>query len=335
VPRLARSVFVVVFCLVTLPGWAAQRRVALIHGDAELVRALTLALSAWDVATLLVDESEPASNQPDAMQQAVQLASRLEVDGLVWTSQTPESSLLWVYDARTGQLTARVLMERAPFSSAAAAGIALSVKTALRASVQPPEAPAPLAPVAPSRPAPRPTPQPAPRLAHVLLRAGVDAQVVADHVRRAWFSLDSVVWLGARRRVGAGLRLGAAPWLSIEDARFSGRFRELAFGPAAEFRLLASRHVEASVFVSGAAHASFLDGTLSRDGAHVEATRYRVSIDTGAQIELAVGGGVFAGVGANVAYFPKYQRYLVEGRPIFSPWRLIPGAGAHLALQLP
>lgn len=328
-PQLARSLLVVL-CLVALPAWGAQRRVALVHGDAELVRALTLALSAWDVATVLVDESEPASTQPDAMQQALQLAARLQVDGLVWTSQTPESSLLWVYDARTGQLTARILTERAPFSSAAAAGIALSVKTALRASVQPPEAPAPLAPAAPLRPAPPPTSRPA----HVLLRAGVDVQAVADHVRRAWFSLDSVVWLGGRRRVGAGLRFGAAPWLTIDDPRFAGRFRELSFGPTAELRLLASRHVAASVFVSGAAHASFLDGTLTRDGAHVQATRYTASLDAGAQIELPLGGGVFAGVGAQATYFPKFQRYLVEGRPIFSPWRLIPASGAHLALQL-
>lgn len=326
-PGLARSLFVVASLLVSLPAWGAQTRVALIHGDAELLRALSLALSAWDVATVPVDESEPASSQPDAMQQAAELARRLQVDGIVWTSETQEGSLLWVYDARTDQLTARVLAERAPFSSAAAAGIALSVKTALRASVQPPEAPPPNAPAA--------LPEPAPEPARVLLRAGLEAQALGARVTRAWFSLSSVVWLGARRRFGAGLRLGGGPELGIADRSFRGRFRELSFGPTAELRLFATPRIGASVFAAGAAHASFLDGTLSRDGRHVEAKRYTVSVDAGAHVDVAIGGGLFVGINAQAAYFAKYQRYLVEGRPVFAPWRMIPAAGAHLALELP
>jgi len=331
VPRRARSLFVLVISLVALPAWGAQRRIALIHGDAEVLRALELALSPWDVATIPVDEREPASSQPDAMHQAAELSARLEVDGIVWSSETPEGSLLWVYDARTGQITARALTERAPFSSAAAAGIALSVKTALRASVQPAE-PAPKAVhLAPALPPVRPEPAP-PR---VLLRAGLDMQVVATRVARAWFALGSVVWLGAHRRVGAGLRLGAAPGLTVEDPRFSGHFRELCFGPSAEFRLLSWRRIGASAFVSAAAHASFLDGTLSRDGARVEAKRYTVTLDVGARIDVAMGGGLFVGLAAQAAYYTRYQRYLVEGQPVFAPWRVMPAAGAHLGLELP
>lgn len=339
VPRLAPSLFAVALLLAALPAWGAQRRVALIDGDAELLRALSLALSAWDVATIPVSESVPASSQPDAMREAAQLVARLQVDGIVWTSETAEGSLLWVYDAATGQITARALTERSPFSSATAAGLALSVKTALRPSVEPP--PAPAATTAPAATAPTaaqaplaPTP-PEPGPARVLLRAGLDAQVLSEHLTRAWFSLGSVVWLGAHRRVGAGLRLGLGPELAITGPRFSGHFRELSFGPVAEFRLLSWRRFVGSAFIAGAAHASFLDGTLSRDGARVEAKRYTVSVDAGAQFEMAVVGGVLVGVNAQAAYFTKYQRYLVEGRAVFAPWRVSPAAGAHLALELP
>lgn len=325
--RIARLLLAVALCLSALPGWAAERRVALLRGDDELERALALALSAWQVETIPLDEDVPASAQPRAMEQASELARRLHLDGVVWISEAAEGSLLWIYDARSGETTTRVLAERPPFQSATAAGVALSVKTALRASFEPP-------PPATS-PIPAPTPRaPEPPSPRVALKVALDAQLVAERTARPWFSFGSVVWLGRRRSYGAGLQFGASPALNIEGATFAGRFRELSLGPTLEVRLLDTARISISGLLGAGVQASLLDGTLAKDGARVEATRYHVRVDVGGQLDFRLGGGPFLGLHAQAAYFIGYDRYLVDGQPVFAPWRVVPSSGAHFGVEL-
>ena len=119
--------------LSALPINAAERRVALIGDDAELLRALSLALSPWGVETVQVSAQLPQSSQPEAVLEAGELAVQFELDWVVWLSESPLGSLLWVYETRNRELTTRMLQERSPLGSAAAASVALTVKTALRA----------------------------------------------------------------------------------------------------------------------------------------------------------------------------------------------------------
>ena len=303
---------------------AAERRVALIRGDAELLRALSLALSAWEVETIPIDAPLPESSQPRAVLQAGELARRFHLDGVVWISQAPEGSLLWIYDARSGEITTRVLAEPPPFHGAAAAGVALSVKTVLRTSVEP-------APVARER-ATEPKQEPAP--GRVTLRATLDAQLLADRQAQTRLSLVSIVWLGAQRRAGLGLRLGAGLGVDLETPAFFGRYRDLAFGPAAQLRVLTAQHLSVSIFAGGALHVALLDGTLARDGTQAVVKRYNPSVDAGGQLDLRLGRGLFVGLGAQASFLLGYQRYLVESKPVFAPWRITPSGGGHLGLEL-
>src|SRR5688500_9374970 len=112
-----------------MTAWADQRRVAVLRPDHELLRAVSLALSPWGIETIGSDEALPKSSQPEAVQVASRLARQLEVEAIVWITRLKDGSLLWVFDLRTGDVTARILPEGPPFDSAAAAAVALSVKT--------------------------------------------------------------------------------------------------------------------------------------------------------------------------------------------------------------
>jgi hypothetical protein len=319
-----------------VPSHAAERRVALIRADHELLRQLSLALAAWDVRTLPLDVNAPASTQPQSLIDATDLAFRLKLDGVVWVSDSADGSLLWVYDAGTREITTRAIAERPPFSSATAAGLALSVKTTLRASVEPAALAERRAPPKPARTAPAMAQafQPRPTLPRVEVRAAVAAQSVSATAQRAWIGLHNTLWLGGARRLGLGLRVGAGSEVPIDAPGFRGKLREVGFGPSIELRLLSSRHWLASALVGSALQIPMLDGTLTRDSVFVEAKRYNVSMDVGAALDLRLTPGLNLGVDLKLAYLVAYQRYLVEAQPVFSPWRLIPSGGAHVAVEL-
>jgi hypothetical protein len=328
--------------LSALPINAAERRVALIGDDTELLRALSLALSPWGVETVQVTAQLPQSSQPEAVLEAGELAVQFDLDWVVWLSESPLGSLLWVYETRNRELTTRVLQDHSPLGSAAAASVALTVKTALRASVEP-ETAVSSAPLTPPAPGPPPAPAPTPWLpsqlsppssAAVSLRAGGGAQAVADHRLQGRLSLGGVVWLGARQNTGLGLRLSGGTGVSIEAPSFSGSYRDISFGPFAEFRVLTGRRLVASLFVGGAVHASQLEGRVARGDVRAEETRYNAAAQAGGQIELRLGSGFLIGIGAEASVLIGYPRYLVDGAPVFEPWRFSPSGGGQVGLEL-
>jgi hypothetical protein len=317
----------------SLTAQAAERRVALVQGDPELQRALTLALAAWDVETIASDAELPQPAQPQAVMQAAALARQLGVDGVVWISASAEGSVLWVFDAHTGEATTRVLTESPPFGSATAAGVALSVKTALRTSVEPGQPklePSPPADV----PAPAPAIEPRRERERVTLKVGGEAQFVADGAAQARLTLSSVVWLSESPRLGVGLALAGGDGVAVSTPSFVGRYRDLSFGPGLHLRLLSRKILAASVFVGGALHAALLDGTVVPDATDAAVKRYNLSVDGGAQLDFRLGAGFYVGLAAQAAYLPAYQRYLVDGAPVFSPWRLTASAGGHCGVEL-
>jgi hypothetical protein len=339
--QVVARLVVLVLCLACGQARAAAPRVALLSRDPELQRALSVALSAWNIETVPLDVPPPAASQPEALAEATGLGRELELLGMVWLTETETGSLLWVFETETRELTLRAIGERPPFDGATAAGIALSVKTTLRAELlrhQPSAPPLPSPPPAPPTPTPPrrapqapPLPEEPPR---VQTQAALHAQLRASEALRAWFSLHSTIWLGVRRSAGIGLDLGAGSAVSVHGPTFAGSFRELAFGPSADFRVLARPSWLLATAVGGTIHASSLSGTLSRDGAAGEAARYSVSLDAAAWLDVRVGRGVCIGIGARAAYFIGYQRYLVEGQTVFAPWRLVPSGGAHVGFEL-
>src|SRR6187455_2733000 len=98
-----------------------ERRIVVLQPDEELLRAVGLSLSAWGIETTQSDATPPEPSQPEAVQAASRLARELGVEAVVWVSSADQGSLLWVFDARAGDVTTRLLTETPPFDSAGAA----------------------------------------------------------------------------------------------------------------------------------------------------------------------------------------------------------------------
>jgi len=322
VRTLTALLFAGVTAFATAAG-AGPRRIAVLEPDDELVRAITLSLSPWDVETTRSDATPPELSDPAAVERATRLARRLQVEAVIWISRTEQATLLWVFDAATGNVTARMLAEAPPFDGAAAAAVALSVKTALRTSS-----------IAP--PAERFGAEIAPATAHHALafELGGAGHWISEQALEARFELGAVAWLLLERRLGVALELSAGPGVSVGDERFRGRYRELGAGGELRLRLLGAPPLSAALSFGGALHWTRLEGTLTASTLHRDVTRRSAALDAEALLNVDVGGGAYFGVSAGLTYSPAYRRYLVEGTPVFSPWPLAPNLAGHIGVGL-
>lgn len=320
-------------------AWASQRQIAVLQPDEELLRAVSLALSPWGLETMSSDAPLPGSSQPEAAQAASRLARQLEVEALVWITSPGRGSLLWVFDVRTGNVTTRQVPQTPPFDSASAAAVALSVKTVLRSStVAPPEerfgAPAPPAQAERGTTARTTTIQPPPAegtAASTNTATASDVAAVEIGASGYWIGkreidprleLAGVLWIPAARRVGLSLETSSGPGVRVDTPDYEGRYRELVFGARARFRVVPVQGLWAVFALGGAAHFAMLRGTLTADSLDRDVNRLNGSLDFETSINFDVSSGVYLGVGAGTAYFPRYRRYLVHGNPVFSPWPL-------------
>jgi hypothetical protein len=299
-----------------------QRRIAVLRPDDELFRAITLSLSPWGVETRKSDAPLPAPSQPEAVQVASRLARELGVEAVVWVTSSERGSLLWVFDARAGDVTTRLLDETPPFDSASAASVALSVKTVLRSSVVAPPA---------ERFGAEPARAPAARVFSLELGAGLNW--LDERKREPRIELGATAWIAARGRLGVNVEVSSGPGVDIDEPSFSGRYREFVAGGKARFRMLHDPGLSAALGLGGALHFTRLDGTLVESSLARNVNRTNVSLDLDASLSVMLGRHAYLGGSIGVAYFPTYRRYLVEGTPVFSPWRLVPSLGAHFGVE--
>lgn len=338
---MTKLAFVLLSCalvLATASARGAGRRIALLHGDPELQRALALALAAWDVETVPLDLQ--LNEEPDsaARVQAAELAARLRLEGVVWVSSTPEGSRLSVFDSHTGELTVRNLEEVPPFASTTAASLALSVKTALRPSVEQALEPASVAPARrallpqtrrPAR-ADRAFAPPSPRAS---LRAMFDVAWLARDKVAPHVGLGTTLWLGSRRRWGTTLQLSLGTGVDVNAPELVARYRDFSIGLGGQWRWLDAGSVSSSFVLGGALRAASLDGTWSEDRS-IAVTRYNPAGVAAFQLELRVAGPWLVGLELSACLLARYQRFLVADRPVFAPYRLTPSAGASLGAAL-
>lgn len=313
---------------------ATQPRIAVLKPDEELLRAVTLALSAWGLQTIQSGASFPSSTLPEAAREASRLAEQLDVEALVWVTRLEQGSLVWVFDAATGDMTMRRLSESSPFDSAAAAAVALSVKTALRnTAVAPPsERLVSREGLSAGRSEEPPTPLPARRAATLELGA------VGHWLERDALALELRVagslWFRAERNLGLTLGVSWSPGLAIDAPAYRGRYRDSsAFGRAC-FRPLQTALVSTTVGLGGGLHWTTLDGTLTADASQSGARRVSASLDLEASIAANLHESFYLGAGFGASYLPAYPRYLVAGRSIFSPARLTAYLGAFSGVAL-
>ena len=313
---------------------ATQPRIAVLQPDEELLRAVSLALSAWGLQTLRSDASFPSSTLPEAVRLASHLAQQLEVEALVWVTRLEQGSLIWVFDAATGDMTMRRLPESSPFDSAAAAAVALSVKTALRSTA--------VAPPSERLVSRDGLPTERAETQHTSLQANRAATVELGAVGH-WFARDALalelrlagsLWFRTERDLGLSLGASWSPGLAIESPAYRGRYRDFnAFGRAC-YRPIQTSIVVTTVALGGALHWTALDGTLISDGSERGVQRVSASVDLEASIATSLSGPFYLGAVFGGSYLPAYPRYLVAGEPIFSPAQVTAYLGAFSGVAL-
>jgi hypothetical protein len=311
--------FVAVLCFTAAAG-ANQRRIAVLQPDEELLRGVSLALAPWGIETTSSNAPLPKSSQPEAVRVAAQLARRLEVEALVWITRIEQGSLLWVFDVRTGEVTTRLISETPPFDGAAAAAVALSVKTVLRATVVAP--PAERFGLQP--PPPTTDSVSAPRDSVSAVEVGAGSHWIGTSRRDLRVRLAGVLWFWAAPRLGLALVVSSGLGLRIDHPDYSGRYREFVAGARARFRIVDLSGFSTIIGLGGAAHWAKLQGTLTADSHPGNVDRLNGSFDIEASFNFDVTEALYLGASIGAAYSPSYRRYLVGGEPIFAPWPVTP-----------
>ncbi len=306
------------------PALADPRQVAVLEPDLELLRALDLALSPWGVETVRSD-APPAASAPEAIRIASGLATKLGVEAVVWISRTEQGSLLWVFDAETDEVSTRMLPSAPPFDGAAAAAVALSVKTVLRASTVAPPGERFGAPLA------EPVPTPSGDEPTLALEIGGALSIRARDELEPRLEIAPVLWLG--RYFGLALEAATGPGVSVEKAGYRGRYNEIVVGGEARFRFFRGSALSASASLGGSAHWATLRGAV--DGALEQSVRrLNASLDAEAHASVALGAGVYLGASLGAAYFPIYRRYLVRGAPVLTPGPFGTSFGGYFGVEI-
>jgi hypothetical protein len=108
------------------------RRVAAIDPDAELARALNIALSPWGttVTKVQIDVTAPIVDE-----RARAIAQQTHADVVMWVSEHHGHYAVWIYDVASDHTSLRDLTTSPPFDATTAASVALSVKALLRLTV--------------------------------------------------------------------------------------------------------------------------------------------------------------------------------------------------------
>jgi hypothetical protein len=324
---------------------AEERPVMLIGGGPSFRDALTVALSPWELRVVALEAPAPRPSMPRAADEARALAQRSGASGLVWIAVDEGEPSLWVYDASTEQVVSRRISTPPPFDAPTAAAAALSVKTLLRSSTVAPReerlgAPAASPPrdtssssgreVTPAEGTTPATPPARPWLRAELEGAG---RAIASQLD-ARASLGVSAWVGARRDIGFALAAGFGPGLSVDAARFTGRFAEVGVSPSVRLRLPLGDRLVLEPRLGMSVHATSIDGVAVLTARPAAASRLDGSLDAALALELMPTRtfGVALDVGA--ATMLRYQRYVVESDAVFELHPVQAFAGLRLTTSL-
>jgi hypothetical protein len=113
-------------------GSTESHRVAAIDPDAELARALNIALSPWGTTVTKVQLDASA---PIVAERARAIAEETHADVVMWVSEHHGHYAVWIYDVASDHTSLRDLTMSPPFDATTAASVALSIKALLRLTV--------------------------------------------------------------------------------------------------------------------------------------------------------------------------------------------------------
>ncbi len=284
---------------------AESHRVAAVDPDAQLTRALDVALSAWGASIVEVRSQAPGATMPIAVDRARIMAREAGADVVVWVSSAEDGYALWIYDAASDHASARELDSPPPFDAATAAGVALAVKTLLRATV--------VAPPGERFGAPETD-----GAWTVGAFVGGSARLGTSLPIEGRLGLHAAVWPAPfSRRVGLSLDLETGSGSPVMAPTFSGRIADAAARLAVATRVPVGARLEGELSVGAAAHRVNLDGVVLDRPLHVSATRIDATIEPRLGVELVLlHGRLRLEPWFGLTLWTQWQRFFVHGSQV-------------------
>lgn len=284
---------------------AETHRVAAVDPDTQLARALDVALSAWGASIVEVHREAPGATMPIAVDRARIMARDAGADVVVWVSSAEDGYSLWIYDAASDHASARELDTPPPFDAATAAGVALAVKTLLRATV--------VAPPAERFGAPETEGS-----WKVGASVGAAARLGASLPAEGRLGLHASVWpTSLHHHWGLSLDFETGNGAPAETPTFSGRLTDAALRLGVGARVPVVAHVDAELSVGAAAHLVNLDGVVLDRASNVSETRVDGAVEPRLAVELVLlRGRLRLAPWFGLTLWPRWQRFLVRGSQV-------------------
>jgi hypothetical protein len=341
-----------------------ERRVALLNADPPIARALTVALSPWQLGVVPASALAPIGDLETASAGARVIATDQNADVVVWIApaqRAGERGSLWVYDTANQQLVVRRLIVSPPFDAAAAAAVALSVKTILRSSplvsqftqAASDDTSAPSAPSATARPA---TVEPPPSIP--VAPAPVEAPAAPSEPEAPHTSWRFETLIGARTPTGSSAaaepcaELGLSLWpreqnghlgwgidvkggtgLTLSSDTFQGEYRQGAIDATARLRAAAARWL--SFELRGGPElivTSFSGQPVS--GPSIQTLRANPALDFGGVVDFTPWARVNLGLVGDATALLRFQRYSVAGVRVIDEPPVSVALGLRLSVEV-
>jgi hypothetical protein len=265
----------------------------------------------------------PGNTMPGSADRARALARERQAVAVVWISQSDEGPALWMYDATRDRVAARRLSTSPPFDPAAAASVALIVKTLLRLSDVPP----------PSERVQEPGER---HWLHIGLLAGARLPPISDGSVEPRLGLRAIVWpqpLGGW--LGGGLEITSGPGLGVDGDDFRGHWTETVVLAALHGRALLGSNTDAGLAAGAGMDITTLNGSAADSAEQASVLRANAVAAAHAEIGWRFSPGLRLGLRAGLVHRFRTQTYLVRGETVLEAKPLIFDGMLALELGLP
>jgi hypothetical protein len=326
-----------------LSAQEGARRVVLLNADAGLERAARAALQPWHVEVSSLSGAWPGSTVPEANARAKALALSAHATALVWVSIEAGGGALWLYDRESERLIERPLATLPPFDPAAAAAVALSIKTLLRHSTAAPaeERYGATAHNEPPMPPRAESERNASERPVVLLAAAdtaaarsLSATTGASHAP-SWLDLageagllvrftrvDALFWRVGARAVwwpkagwlGVGISALAGPSARVRSSVFDGSLNLFSPSLSLHGRWLSLERLTLSAAARLSLHVLSLRGEPLPRAARVDLTRLAPALALALRAEWALTPSWFVAAEIDAGLLPRTERYFARER---------------------
>jgi len=335
--RARRAILCFAATLLVPARAAAEPRLVAVDTDAGLSHAIEVAVASWHVRVVSVaGPTPPEQDMTAAIRAAHRIAREANAQAVTWLTHgaEPHSASLWMYDARTHQVTVRTLDSSPPYDDATSASVGLTVKTLLQSVLEGHAAPSGDEPddattPSPAAPAPRHTVRVSTYAALRFPTHAVDVLAPRVGLEVAYFP----AWLRGYAAIAAAVDGG--PSVLVESPpQFLGTFTDTTMSLTVHGRLPLRRWLSVEAGFGLGLHLGTLEGSSQSADLSGRVARLDPALETSLALEgswHALRMGPILGGG----FLMHYQRYHVGAAPVFEVPPVQLQVGLRVGVELP